>query len=99
MPEADVVIVGGGPGGTTAALCLRQQMPSARIMVLDSSSFPRDKACGDAVGPTAVRVYRSLGLEGTLFSKSLRVSRGRLIGPGGIEFVAAFDAETDELPP
>ncbi len=45
----DLVIVGGGPAGASAAIAALRADPSASVLVLDRSDFPRDKCCGDAV--------------------------------------------------
>ena len=49
LPEGayDVVIVGSGPSGATAAYYLAKN--GARVALLDKETFPRDKYCGDAV--------------------------------------------------
>ncbi len=60
MPRFDAVIVGGGPAGSVAALCLA--CAGARVALVERRAFPRDKACGDLVGPRGVRVLDELGL-------------------------------------
>jgi len=40
----DVVIVGGGPAGSTAGLLLAQAGLS--VLIVDKAFFPRDKICG-----------------------------------------------------
>ena len=95
--DVDIAIIGGGPAGTTAALALRRALPSASIVILDAATFPRDKACGDAIGPAAVRVYRELGIESELFSGSQRVSVGRVMGPRNIEFTASFPKSSKQI--
>src|SRR5580692_6238798 len=56
----DVVVVGAGPAGSIAALVLARS--GARVALADKAAFPRDKACGDLVGPRGVQVLADLGL-------------------------------------
>jgi len=56
----DVVVIGSGPGGSVAALVLARG--GARVALVDKASFPRDKACGDLVGPRGLRLLADLGL-------------------------------------
>lgn len=60
----DVAVVGAGPAGTAAALGALRARPDARVLLLDSAQFPRDKACGDGVAPHAFDVWRPLGVQG-----------------------------------
>ena len=57
----DVVIVGGGPAGATAAAFASRA--GLRVLVVDRSVFPRDKSCGDAVCGESIEILRELGLE------------------------------------
>ncbi len=47
----DVIVVGGGPGGATAAYFLGEA--GQRVLVLEKETFPRYKACG---GATSARI-------------------------------------------
>src|ERR1700678_2307690 len=50
--DCDVIVVGGGPAGAAAAARLAGR--GFRTVLIDRASFPRDKVCGDFVGPTAL---------------------------------------------
>ncbi len=80
MGEApfDVLVVGGGPGGSVAATVLARA--GARVALLDKAAFPRDKACGDLVGPRGVQVIEDLEISlppGPVAGDML------VLGPGG----------------
>ena len=49
MDTCDILIVGGGPAGSTCAWKLRQA--GVDVIVLDKSQFPRHKVCGGWVTP------------------------------------------------
>ena len=58
--EFDVIVVGGGPGGSTTASFLSKN--GARVLLLDKASFPRDKTCGDAIGRRCETIMKELGI-------------------------------------
>src|SRR3989344_9460518 len=60
MVEYDVIIVGGGPSGATAAMYLGKA--GKRVLLIDKASFPRDKTCGDAQGRKAANIMKELGI-------------------------------------
>ncbi len=49
----DVVIIGAGPAGASAALMLSGK--GKKVALLDKGVFPRDKICGDALSPDVVQ--------------------------------------------
>lgn len=59
--EADVVVVGAGPAGATAATWLARRGLS--VALLEKSSFPRDKVCGDGLTPRAAKQLIRLGVD------------------------------------
>jgi geranylgeranyl reductase family protein len=58
--KSDVAIVGAGPAGSAAAYFLARD--GVDVLLLDQSSFPRDKVCGDGVGSRALAVMERMGL-------------------------------------
>lgn len=56
----DVAIIGAGPAGATAAIVLARA--GAKVLLCDKKDFPREKVCGDALTPDALRVLARLGL-------------------------------------
>ncbi len=77
--DADVVVVGAGPGGATAAHYLAQA--GLDVLLLEKTSFPREKVCGDGLTPRSVKSLVSLGIDtseqaGWLRNKGLRVIAG-----------------------
>ncbi|MBL7014100.1 MAG: NAD(P)/FAD-dependent oxidoreductase [Candidatus Marinimicrobia bacterium] len=58
--EYDIIIVGAGPAGSSAALFA--QRLGLKPLLLDKSIFPRDKICGDALSGKSVRLLRDLDL-------------------------------------
>ncbi|MBI90128.1 MAG: hypothetical protein CMG60_08590 [Candidatus Marinimicrobia bacterium] len=56
----DLIIVGAGPAGATAALYAHRL--GLKSLLLDKAVFPRDKTCGDALSGKTVKVLRELSL-------------------------------------
>lgn len=56
--DYDVVIVGAGPAGCSAALALADS--GLKVALLDKSTFPRDKVCGDAIPSRAINTLAKI---------------------------------------
>ena len=56
----DVVIVGGGPAGATAALYANRL--GLEAILIDKSIWPRDKICGDALSGKVVDMLKDLDI-------------------------------------
>lgn len=73
--DADVIVVGGGPAGATAAYHLAAA--GLDVLVLEKSSYPREKVCGDGLTPRAVAQLLQMGVDvtapGWFRTKGLRV--------------------------
>lgn len=59
--EYDAIVTGAGPAGAAAAYELVRR--GERVLVLDKSVFPRDKVCGEFVGPAAWEFLESACLR------------------------------------
>lgn len=79
-----VAIVGAGPAGSTAALRLAQRGID-RVLLLDKDKFPRDKTCGSALSPNALRVAAELGIGDEVWRLGYRIHGLRLKTPGNRE--------------
>lgn len=62
--DCDVVIGGGGPAGTSAAIHLA--VGGWRVVLLEAKRFPRHKLCGEFVSPECLPHFRCLGVEANL---------------------------------
>lgn len=77
--DADVVVVGAGPSGSAAAYWLATA--GLDVALVDKSTFPRDKVCGDGLTPRGTRALLDMGVDvsedaGWLHNKGLRVIGG-----------------------
>lgn len=61
MLDAQVIIVGGGPVGSVLAMLLGRA--GVRTLILERTSFPRDKPCGEGLMPGGVAVLERLGFD------------------------------------
>ena len=60
----DVLIIGGGPGGASAAHWLARA--GHDVLFVEKKSFPREKTCGDGLTPRAVKQLNDMGLASAL---------------------------------
>src|ERR1700685_1855643 len=78
MSRFDVLVVGGGPAGSVAALVLARG--GIQVALVDKSAFPRDKACGDVVGPRGLQLLDDLDLRAP---PGRDVGEMLVVGPSG----------------
>ncbi len=77
--SADVIVVGAGPAGSATAAYLA--MSGLDVLVLEKTSFPREKVCGDGLTPRAVKELITLGVptpeeDGWIRNHGLRIIGG-----------------------
>ncbi|MCE2450756.1 MAG: NAD(P)-binding protein [Candidatus Latescibacteria bacterium] len=79
MQTYDLIIVGGGPAGATAALYAQRHGLAA--LLLDKQCFPRDKICGDALSGKTVGLRRCATCLGRLLPALSSAAQTRLLRP------------------
>ena len=82
---ADVIIIGGGPAGCSAALGLNQL--GYKVILCDQAKFPRDKVCGEFISPAADPILHRLGV----------LDQIEALGPKRLKGVAISSYEGEEL--
>ena len=83
----DVAIAGAGLAGSSLALRLSRR--GARVALLDPSTFPRDKVCGEFLSPEAWGVLGRMGLEADVEGSGYHPIRlVRITTPAGREVIA-----------
>ena len=77
--DADVIVVGAGPAGSTVSHYLAQA--GLEVLTLEKTAFPREKVCGDGLTPRAVRELVAMGVptapeDGWIRNRGLRIIGG-----------------------
>lgn len=91
MRDAEVIVVGAGPAGTTAAADLAAR--GLRVILVDRAVFPRDKPCGDYCNPGAVALLEAMGLLPHLAAGGAGFINGMTVAAqDGSTFSAPFPA-------
>jgi geranylgeranyl reductase family protein len=91
-----VAVAGSGPAGASFAISLL--MNGARnVALIDKARFPRDKACGDGIGPGAVQILKKLGL-GDRLKAHTQIHYLAVSGPSGVRAKGPLPRVGEEIP-
>ncbi|MEX2322210.1 MAG: geranylgeranyl reductase family protein [Acidimicrobiia bacterium] len=61
MTKIDVLVVGGGPGGSAAAYWLARD--GHQVLLVEKHEYPRDKTCGDGLTPRSIYQLEQMGFD------------------------------------
>ena len=88
-PTCEVIVVGAGPAGSSAAAALARR--GRDVLLVDRADFPRGKPCGDGIPPGAVGILDRLGAGEALRAAGFApVSAIRLVSARGRDFRLGF---------
>jgi geranylgeranyl reductase family protein len=93
LRDAEVIIVGGGPAGSTAAFFLARA--GCDVLLLDRANFPRDKPCSEYLSPQASRLLHEMdALDALERAHSARLTGMRVHAPDGTTIQGSFAADS-----
>ncbi|MGK0478243.1 MAG: flavin-dependent dehydrogenase, partial [Ilumatobacter sp.] len=79
--STDVLVVGGGPAGSAAAIALARS--GRDVVLIDRAAFPRDKCCGDGLTTLALRELELLAFDPGTVDDWFEVDGASLRSPSG----------------
>jgi menaquinone-9 beta-reductase len=87
--DVEVIIVGGGPAGSSSAAALAEL--GHDVLLLDKARFPRHKPCSDYVNPAGAQLLAEMGLLEEIQGAGARFMDGMLVhAPNGSRFLANY---------
>lgn len=80
--DTEILIVGAGPSGASAAVRLGQ-LGIRDVLLVDRDRFPRNKTCGSGLSPAALHVAEALGIGPEMRKRANPVLAVRFVTPSG----------------
>jgi flavin-dependent dehydrogenase len=91
----DVIVLGGGPSGSTAGVLLAQA--GWRVAIVEKAEFPRRKVCGEFISETTWPLLRRLEVAAPLMEIAGPVVRRIGIYSGDAMVTAKLVSQTDRI--
>ncbi len=97
MEKREVIVVGGGPAGSTTAAFLAQR--GHDVVLLDKARFPREKACSEYASPSLINVLDRLGARAAYEQEGpVRIATTEIHSPQGRTIRIEFHDGDDRRP-
>ncbi len=93
----DVIVVGGGPSGSSCASFLAKAGRS--VLLLDRAKFPREKTCGDGISGKSVSVLAELGLLDAVRKGEHKDMTGLIFSSPNAKVVPISSVRSPDEPP
>jgi menaquinone-9 beta-reductase len=82
VPDAQVIVVGGGPAGSATAYFLARA--GIETVIVDRARFPRDKTCSEYLSPQASRILEEMNaLDAVESAGAAQLTGMRVHAPNG----------------
>lgn len=95
--DSDVIIVGAGPAGATAATYIARA--GLKVILVERQKFPRDKVCGDFLGPAALVELKMLGITDLPQYRRTNIIRRAALYLDGKQLISSSIPDVEGLPP
>ena len=95
MNDYEVIIIGGGPAGSSAAAHLAAR--GVRVVLLEKGRMPRQKLCGEFITPECFSTLNRLGvMDRILIAGAQKITHLSLIGSNGKRVEAPLSEISDK---
>ena len=96
--DAEVIVVGGGPAGSSTAHALARL--GVDVLLLDRAKFPRDKICAEYLSPQASRILSDMNvLDEIERSSPAQLAGMKVRAPNGLYACGELQSCSEEPDP
>jgi len=88
----DVIIIGSGPGGASAAI---RTAKHKSVLLLDAETFPRDKVCGDGMPFQVMELLNEMNINAEKILHHHKIENCSIVGAYGTELFLREARETN----